>query len=55
MLLQEPQRLSWLLQPLAVWVAFGAHCCWQGELQWRLRKPYLEIVILRGSLYSLCK
>jgi len=32
-----------------------ACCCWHRELRWRLEKANLEIFILQGSSYFLCK
>ena len=38
-----------------VQLAVAACCCWHRALQWRLEEANLEIFILQGSSYSLCK
>jgi hypothetical protein len=38
-----------------VQLAVAACCCWHREPQWRLEEANIEIFILQGSSYSLCK
>ena len=56
MLLPVPRTASiLLLRRLIVRLAAAACCCWHRELQWRVEEANLEIFILQGSSYPLCK
>ena len=55
MLLCRTPQASCYCNHSIVQLAAAACCCWHRALQWRLEEANLEIFILQGSSYSLCK